>query len=176
MGLLDIFKAAGDAKMDIMDKFMNPNGDGMYGKASQFLGGIEDRKNELFNPATSTLGALGFGQNNFDMPGVGLEIPRIEEMRAADTAKMMQNSLASIGAVNPSAGLVSDGLVDLSTPIPRSPFVSSEVPRTTGADALGAELSAEDERREREMSLMRGVLEDPNTYTPTPEAGMLRMS
>lgn len=176
MGLLDIFRQAGDAKMNIMNKFMDPNGDGMYGKASQFLGGIEDRKNELFNPETSTLGALGFGQRNFDLPGVGLEIPKIEEMRAADTAKMMQNSLASIGAVNPSAGLVSDGLVDLSTPIPRSPFVESEVPRTTGADALGAELSAEDERREREMSLMRGMLEDPSTYTPTPEAGMLRMS
>lgn len=176
MGLLDIIRQAGDAKMNIMNRFMNPNGDGMYGKASQFLGKIEDRKNELFNPETSTLGALGFGQRNFDLPGVGLEIPKIEEMRAADTAKMMQNSLASIGAVNPSAGLVSDGLVDLSTPIPRSPFVESEVPRTTGADALGAELSAEDERREREMSLMRGALEDPNTYTPTPEGGMLRMS
>ena len=74
--------------MDIMNKFMNPNGDGMYGKASQFLGKIEDRKNELFNPETSTLGALGFGQRNFDLPGVGLEIPKIEEMRAADTAKM----------------------------------------------------------------------------------------
>ena len=175
MQLLDIIRQAGDAKMNIMNKFMNPNGDGMYGKASQFLGGIEDRKNELFNPETSTLGALGFGQNNFAIRGAG-EMPQIEEMRAADTAKMMQNSLASIGAVNPSAGLVSDGLVDLSTPIPRSPFVESEVPRTTGADALGAELSAEDERREREMSLMRGMLEDPNTYTPTPEGGMLRMA
>jgi hypothetical protein len=176
MGLLSVIQSAGAAKSNIMNKFMNPNGDGMYGKASQFLGGIEDRKNELFNPATSTLGALGFGQNNFDMPGVGREIPRIEEMRAADTAKMMQNSLLSIGAVNPSAGMVSDGLVDLSTPIPRSPFVSSAVPRTTGADALKADLYGEDERRQREQSLMRGMLEDPNTYTPTPEAGMLRMA
>jgi len=176
MGLLGIFKAAGEAKSNIMNKFMDPNGDGMYGKASQFLGGIEDRKNELFDPSTSALGALGFGQNNFNMPGVGLEIPRIEEMRAADTAKMMQNSLLSAGAVNPSAGMVTDGLVDLSTPIPKSPFVDSEVPRTTGADALNNEFYGEDERRQKELSLMRGMLEDPNTYTPTPEAGMLRMA
>jgi len=169
MGLLSIFKAAGDAKANIMNKFMDPNGDGMYGKASQFLGGIEDRKNELFNPETSALGALGFGQNNFSLRGAG-EMPRIEEMRAADTAKMMQNSLLSIGAINPSAGMVSDGLVDLSTPIP------SEVPRTTGADALENKFYGEDERRQKELSLMRGMLEDPNTYTPTPEAGMLRMA
>ena len=66
MGLLDIFRQAGDAKLDIMNKFMNPNGDGMYGKASQFLGRIEDRKNELFNPATSTLGALVLGKTTLE--------------------------------------------------------------------------------------------------------------
>lgn len=169
MGLLSIFKAAGDAKANIMGKFMDPNGDGMYGKASQFLGGIEDRKNELFNPATSTLGALGFGQNDFSLRGAG-EMPRIEEMRAADTAKMMQNSLLSIGAINPSAGMVSDGLVDLSTPIPQSPFAGAPIDFDTAA------------KRESEMRLMEdasqgsGMLEDPNTYTPTPEAGVLRMA
>ena len=168
MGLLDIFRQAGDAKLDIMSKFMDPNGDGMYGKASQFLGGIEDRKNELFNPATSTLGALGFGQNNFGIRGAG-ETPQIEEMRAADTAKMMQNSLASIGAVNPSAGMVSDGLVDLSTPIPQNPFVGTPIEFDSAA------------KREKERMLLEeanqssGMLNDPNQFTPTPEAGVLDM-
>lgn len=166
MGLLDIFKAAGDAKTDIINRFTKP--DGMYGKASQFLGGIEERKNELFNPAISTLGALGFGQNNFAIRGAG-EIPQIEEMRAADTAKMMQNSLASIGAVNPSAGMVSDGLVDLSTPIPQSPFAGTPIDFDSAA------------KREKDMLLEEasqgtGMLNDPNQFTTTPEAGILRMS
>lgn len=168
MGLVDIFKAAGNAKMDIMNKFMDPNGDGMYGKASQFLGGIEDRKNELFNPATSTLGALGFGQNNFGIRGAG-EMPQIEEMRAADTAKMMQNSLASIGAVNPSAGMVSDGLVDLSTPIPQNPFVGTSIDFDSAAKREKEKMLLE------EASQSSGMLNDPNQFTPTPEAGVLDM-
>ena len=175
MGLVDIFRSAGQAKMNIMNKFMDPNGDGMYGKASQFLGGIEGRKNEMFNPETSKLGALGFGQSNFDLRSLG-QIPQIKEMRAQDTAKMMQNSLASIGAVNPSAGMVNDYMADLSTPIPQSPFIQSPVPRTTGSENLGSEFETEDEQRRKQQSLMRGRLEDPNTYTPPPEAGVLRMA
>ena len=167
--MLDIFRQAGDAKLDIMNKFMNPNGDGMYGKASQFLGRIEDRKNELFNPATSTLGALGFGQNNFGIRGAG-EMPQIEEMQAADTAKMMQNSLASIGAVNPSAGMVSLGQLDLSTPDMTSPFVSTPIEFDTAAKREREKLLLE------EASQSSGLLTDPNQFTPTPEAGMLRMS
>jgi hypothetical protein len=168
MGLLDIFKAAGDAKMDIMNKFMDPNGDGMYGKASQFLGGIEDRKNELFNPATSTLGALGFGQNNYGLAGAG-QMPQIEEMQAADSAKMMQNSLASIGANIPAAGMVSLGQMDLSTPDMTNPFVGTPIDFDSAAKREKEKMLLE------EASQSSGMLNDPNQFTPTPEAGVLDM-
>ena len=92
-------------------------------------------------------------------------MPQIEEMQAADTAKM-QNPLASIGAVNPSAGMVSLGQLDLSTPDMTSPFVSTYRVRQQKEREIVVE----------EASQSSGLLTDPNQFTPTPEAGMLRMS
>jgi hypothetical protein len=165
MGLLDIIKSAGDAKMDIMNKIMNPNGDGMYGKASQFLGGLEQRKNELFNPRSTTLGALGFGQAD-SIRGMG-QIPRIREFQAADSAKMMQNSLASIGANIPAAGMVSQGSMDLSTPDLTSPFMPNPV---DFYDPLAEEQAALEAQAAQSAP---GVLTDPYQYAPS--AGMLDM-
>ena len=84
---------------------------------------------------------------------------------------MMQKSLASIGATIPAANMVSLGAMDLSTPNLTSPFVE--------APPIDFDTAA---KRETEMMLMeeasqgRGMLEDPNNFLPTPEAGMLRMS
>jgi hypothetical protein len=168
MNLLEIFKAAGDAKMSIMDRFMNPNGDGLYGKASQFVDSIDERKNEIFNPAESKLGALGFGQNDFTLREAG-KIPQIQKLQAADTSKLMQNSLASIGANIPAAGMVSLGSMDLSTPDTTSPFISTPIEFDSASKRQAEELLLE------EATQGSGMLNDPNQYTPTPEAGALDM-
>jgi len=162
MGLLSIIAGASKAKENLLNSFADT------GFASAVTGQRDDliqAKGDMLNPA---MRSLGFGNaDQITMPSVR----NFDTGMAVDSAKLMQSTLASGGIMNPAAGMVQLGAMDLQTPDMTKFFSPAE------DDGYMTPLEREAERfRLEEASQGTGMLNDPNQFTPTPEAGVLRMS
>lgn len=162
MGLLSIIAGASKAKEDILNSFADT------GFARAITGqrdNLIQAKGDMLNPA---MRSLGFGNaDTITMPAVR----NFDTGMAADSAKLMQSTLASGGIINPAAGMVQLGAMDLQTP-DMTKFFS---PAQDDGYMTPLEREAEAVRLEQ-ASQGTGMLNDPNQFTPTPEAGVLRMS
>lgn len=162
MGLLSIIAGASKAKEDILNKFTDTGfGRAVTGQRDAMV----QAKGDMLSPA---MRSLGFGNaDTITLPSVR----NFDTGMAADSAKLMQSTLASGGIINPSAGMVQLGAMDLQTPDMTKFFSPAE------DDGYMTPLEREAERfRLEEASQGTGMLNDPNQFTPTPEAGVLRMS
>lgn len=169
--LLGLIGKASQAKKNLFKAFTDPNGQGggLFDRANDFKANIAERKGDLLS---QPMRDMGFGD------ALGVRMPKIEmfdDGMATDSAKLLQSTLASGGIANTSAGMLDLAKMDISLPTNQSPFFEQaddgyRTPLQREQDAL------DEQYRLEEASQGRGMLEDPNNFTPTPEAGMLRMS
>ena len=153
MGLLEIYSAINASKKNIMDNFL----------------GAMDTTGQAESPANT----VSFGNADEVAGGAMPDIEMFDSGTAIDSANLMRNTMAAAGITNPSASMVEQGSF---MPLPsfEGQFTAAD---TTGRSVLDLFNRNRDKRLELEQgSQGSGMLEDPNNFLPTPEAGMLRMS
>jgi hypothetical protein len=165
IGLLGVYKKAEDAKSRFMDSYSRPESGGFMDSVQGIRNGLVQAKGDL---VSQPMRDIGFG--NADRIKAR-PVENFDSGQAANSGRMMQASLNSIGAYNPAAGMTNLGDLDL-----RLPSRAQYSPATNDGYMTPVErMTIEAEQAEQnEMMLLDNI--GSKEYMPSPQGGALRMA
>lgn len=168
IGLLGVYKKAEDAKSRFMDSYSRPESGGFMDSVQGLRNGLVQAKGDL---VSQPMRDIGFG--NADQI-IAPPVENFDSGQAANSGKMMQASLNSIGAYNPAAGMTNLGDLDLSLPSRAQYAPAKDDGYMTPVERMTIEAIQDEQDKQNEMMLLDN--HGSKEYMPSPQGGALRMA